>query len=265
MEKIKFILFVLNLFVVSFTLAQSVDIEGQVLAVSDVEGIHVINKSSNKYTTTTVSGKFTISAKLNDTIVFSSVKYKLTAVLILPETIEQKKMVIMLEEQVNVLDEVLVGKVLSGDLEFDVKNAKVDKPLDFYDVGIPGYTGKPKTQSERRLYEADGGKMIPYLGFGFAVNFHKLMNAISGRTKMLKERVRLESNEILMYKIRAELSEEFFKKHLLDESLLVEFFYFCSEDPNFESRCKGKSELEVYEFIEEKYIEYKANTLEVKD
>ena len=145
------------------------------------------------------------------------------------------------------------------DLEFDVQNSDVEKPIDFYDVGIPGYTGKPKTQSERRLHEADAGKMIPYVGLGVSVNFHKLMNAISGRTKMLKERVRLEDNEVLIYRIKAELSEEFFKTHPLNENLIIEFFYFCSEDKDFESRCKGKSGIEIYQFLEEKYILFKAN------
>jgi len=259
MGKIKQFSFILFLFFFSIGLAQSVEIEGQVFGESDVEGIHVINKTSNKNTTTTTIGTFTIYAKLNDTIVFSSIQYKLIAVRVTSETIAQKKIFISLEEHVNVLDEVLVGKVLSGDLELDVKNADIEKPIDFYDVGIPGYTGKPKTQSERRLHEADAGKMIPSIGFGFSLNFYKLLNTLSGRTKMLKEHVRLEANEVLMYKIKAELSEEFFKTNPLDEGLLLEFFYFCSEDENFVTRCNGKSQIDVYLFLEEKYDEFKSN------
>ncbi|MFT5215918.1 MAG: hypothetical protein ACI83H_001035 [Glaciecola sp.] len=259
MAKIKQLFFILFLFSFSIGLAQSVEIEGQVFGESDVEGIHVINKTSNKNTTTTPIGTFTIYAKLNDTIVFSSIQYKLIAVRVTSETIAQKKIFISLEEHVNVLDEVLVGKVLSGDLELDVKNANIEKPIDFYDVGIPGYTGKPKTQSERRLHEADAGKMIPSIGFGFSVNFYKLINTLSGRTKMLKEHVRLEANVVLMYKIKTELSEEFFKTNLLDEGLIMEFFYFCSEDENFVIRCNGKSQIDIWLFLEEKYDEFKIN------
>lgn len=245
---------------VSIGLAQTVEIEGQVFANSDVEGIHVINKTSKKYTTTTASGSFEIEVKLSDTIVFSSVQYKLTAVQITDEVITEKKLSIFLEEQINALPEVTVGKVLSGDLEFDVKNANVEKPIDFYDVGIPGYTGKPKTQSERRLFDADNGKAISiFNGAPLQINLYKILNSLSGRTKMLKERVRLEANDELLYNIKAEFSEVFFKTHPLDESLMVEFFYFCSDDENFESRCKGKSALEVYEFLDEKFIEFKKN------
>jgi hypothetical protein len=265
MGKIRSSLIFVFLFLISICFAQSIDIEGQVLGDADVEGIHVINKTASKFATTSASGTFNISVKLNDTIIFSSLQYKITAVFVSSEHILQKKMIVKLEEQVNVLDEVIVGKVLSGDLEFDVQNSDVEKPIDFYDVGIPGYTGKPKTQSERRLHEADAGKMIPYVGLGFGVNFHKLMNAISGRTKMLKERVRLEDNEVLIYKIKAELSEEFFKTHPLNENLIIEFFYFCSEDKDFESRCKGKSGIEVYQFLEEKYVLFKANINTTRD
>ncbi len=265
MERIRLFFFSIILFSVSIGLAQSVEIEGQVFANSDIEGIHVINKTSKKYTTTTASGSFEIDVKLNDTIVFSSIQYKLTAVRVSTEIITEKKMTIFLEEQINALPEVTVGKVLSGDLEFDVKNAEVEKPIDFYDVGIPGYTGKPKTQSERRLHEADAGKMIPSIGFGFSLNFYKLLNTITGRTKMLKERVRLEANDELMYRIKEELSDEFLKTHPLDESLIMEFFYFCSEDPNFVSRCKGKSGIEVHQFLSEKYMEFKANIKVSKD
>ena len=260
MGKIKHNLFYISLFLTSIGFAQSVDIEGQVFGDDDVEGIHVINKTSKSYTTTTASGSFTINAKLNDTIVFSAVQYKLIAVRVTSEIIKEKRMTILLEEQVNALPEVTVGKVLSGDLELDVKNAEVEKPIDFYDVGIPGYTGKPKTQTERRYYDANNGKLFNGLSF----NFYKFLNSVTGRTKILKERVRLEANEVLMYKIKEELSEEFLKANPLDESLVVQFFYFCSDDAQFEARCRGKSNIEIYEYLVEKYKEFK-NNLNSKD
>lgn len=242
-----------------------VTITGLVLASGDVDGIHVINKSSNTFATTGTQGDFSILAKINDTLVFSSIKYKILAFKISPETILEQKMIVQLEDQVNVLDEVIVGKVLSGNLNMDVQNTEINKPIDFYDVGIPGYKGKPKTQNERRLYEADAGKMIPYVGLGMAVNFHKLMNAITGRTKMLKERVRLESNDVLMYQMKAQFSDDLFSTYPLNESLRMEFFYYCSEDEYFEARCKDKSDLEIFEFLKEKILSYKKNSTLTKD
>ncbi len=252
------------IFIVYAVQSQTVEINGIVIAATDIENIHVINKTANRFATTDKLGGFKIRAKVSDTIVFSSVQYKLKAIVISPTHIKERKMIVELTDHVNVLDEVLVGKILTGDLDSDVKNSDAERPIDFYDVGIPGYKGKPKTQSERRLYEADHGKMVA-IGLGVGLNLNKLLNKISGRTKKLKERVRVESNDVLMNSIKSRLSDDFFKVYILDETLHTDFFYFCSEDENFEKRCKEKSDIEVFEFLAEKYVDYNANLKEGKN
>jgi hypothetical protein len=250
--------------------SQTIDLEGIVIGTSDVENIHVINKTSNKFTITNKLGVFKIPAKLNDTLMFSSIQYKLKAVVVLARNIKEKYIVVSLTESVNVLDEVVVGKVFTGSLDSDVKNTKTNRPIDFYDVGIPGNTGKPKTQNERRLYEADHGKFINGVngstyGLGFGINLNKILNRVTGRTKKLKSYVRLESKDVLLNRIKSRLTDNFFKIYYLDEKLRTDFFYFCSEDKNFENRCKGKSDIEVFEFLVEKIIEYKSNLNEKKE
>ena len=158
----------------------------------------------------------------------------------------------------NQLNKVIVGKVLTGALDSDIENEGEERPMDFYDVGIPGYVGKPKTQVERKLYEADHGK---YYAFPFVLNTNKILNAITGRTKKLKEHVRLERNNTLIYKVRANVGEIFFKSHPLDKDKQMDFFFFCSDDPQFELRCSGKSEIEIYEYLDEKYKDYLTNLL----
>lgn len=238
--------------------AQTIEISGMVVGTEEVENIHVINKTSNKFATTNSLGAFKIEVKLSDTLVFSSIKYKLKAVEVTSKHLKDKRITVFLEENVNELDQVVVGKILTGQLDSDVKNADKDRDLDFYDVGIPGYTGKTKTQSERRLYEADAGKLV-YLGLGAGVNLNKLLNKITGRTKELKERVRKEHNTVLLNSIKDRLSESFFKTYPLEESQRTDFFYFCSEDPTFELRCKEKSDIEIVEFLAEKMLAYKEN------
>ena len=242
----------------TFTFSQTFEIQGVVTGSSDVENIHVINKTSNMFATTNKLGAFNIKVKLSDTLVFSSVQYKLKSILVTPKIIIEKKMTVFLEDRVNELDEVTVGKILTGSLDSDIKNSDAERPLDFYDVGIPGYTGKTKTQSERRLHEADAGKYVA-IGLGVGLNLNKILNKITGRTKKLKERVRKEHNDDLLTSIKANLSENFFITYPLDESFKTDFFYFCSEDENFEDRCRGKSDIEVFEFLAEKIVAYKAN------
>lgn len=144
MKKIKLILCVI--FITSIAQAQTVEINGSVIA-EDVEGIHVMNKTLNKYTTTNQLGGFTIEAKVQDTIVFSSIQYKFLSVIVSKANVDSKSITVNLIDNVNELDEVTVGKVLTGDLSSDVSNSEAEKPIDFYDVGIPGYTGKKKLKT----------------------------------------------------------------------------------------------------------------------
>lgn len=236
--------------------AQTVQLYGEIIADQDLEGIHIINKTSNTFTTTNALGKFMISAKYQDTIVVSSVQYKPTEVLVTYQHMRNGAIRIFLEEQVNVLDQVIVGKVLTGDLASDIKNSDAKRPIDFYDLGLPGYTGPRKTERERELFTATtGGGIVPLF---------PIINAITGRTKMLKHHVFLERKTVLTNVIKARLKDDFFSVYPLEEKYRQEFWYFCSEDEAFEKRCKGKSDIEIFEFLVEKHEEFLENLKERK-
>jgi len=147
---------------------------------------------------------------------------------------------------------VVVGKILTGDLLLDIGNSDAKRDINFYDVGIPGYTGKPKTQKERRLFEADAGKMVVIAPLFIGVNIHKLLNRISGRTKELKKAVKLEEQVDCMNTIKSEFSNLLFADYQIEEHLKIEFFYFVAEDPKFEMICKAGNDFETYEFLIQK-------------
>jgi len=232
---------------------------GKVTSKSDVENIHVINSTAQEFSVTDKNGEFKIPVKLRDTIVFSSIQYKLKEVIVTRQMIENKAVLVKLDEQINVLDEVVVGKILTGNLLNDINNMDGDGPINFYDVGIPGYTGKIATQTERRLSEASGFK--PNLGssgfgLGGSVGFTPIINAITGRTKKLKNRVKLEEKTVLMERIKRKLSKDFFASNPLEEDLRMDFFYFCSDDVNFLKSCKNASDFKVLLFLRMKYKQY---------
>jgi hypothetical protein len=260
MLKIELSFFIFTLCLIQDIASQTIAISGKVESNSNIENIHVINTTAQVFTVTNSEGEFTISASLNDSILLTSVQH-IPKNIIIDETIFLTKTItVKLEELVNQLDEVTVGKVLSGDLNLDINNTEGDPPINFYDVGIPGYTGKIATQSERRLSEAGEFKPSMLLGLlGGGLPLDPIMNGISGRTKMLKNRVEIERKADLLHKIRTNLSEDFFSIYKLDEILRADFFYFCEEDPNFQLRCKNKSDMEVLEFLKEKMMQYKQN------
>tara|TARA_R110002012_G_scaffold321969_1_gene552895 strand:+ start:29569 stop:29742 length:174 start_codon:yes stop_codon:yes gene_type:complete len=55
--------------------SQTTDLDGQVITNLDAENIHIINKTSKKFTITNASGAFVIPSKLNDTIIISSIQH----------------------------------------------------------------------------------------------------------------------------------------------------------------------------------------------
>ncbi|WP_308990582.1 hypothetical protein QLS71_003770 [Mariniflexile litorale] len=243
-------------------LSQTVEISGKVDSEIDSENIHVINKTGLVFTITNSKGEFKILVSLNDTLSFSSIQHQPKIVVVDKNMLLFKAMRITLDEQINELDEVLVGKVLTGNLLLDITNVKGDAPINFYDVGIPGYTGKPATQSERRLSEASsfnpkaGGSLG---GVGGSVSATAIINAISGRTKMLKNRVEIEMKEELMQSIKGRLAKDFFASNPMEDDLKMDFFYFCADDENFIKYCKNETDFKILIFLRHKYKQYMSN------
>jgi hypothetical protein len=163
-----------------------------------------------------------------------------------------------LVEKTNELNEVIVGKILTGSLQSDLENSDAKTEINFYDLGIPGYIGKPLTQNERKLHDADAGPM-GYVGLGFGLNFHKLLNRISGRTKKLKEIVALDDRDKCINRLRNDYESIIFEKDTLAENLRNEYFLFSQEDVNFLKLCEEKNEIKLLEYLQQKLKAYKKN------
>ncbi|OIQ27915.1 MAG: hypothetical protein BM564_10985 [Bacteroidetes bacterium MedPE-SWsnd-G2] len=256
-RKIRLLFIVALLFGCSSLFSQSIELSGNVIASGDVEGIHVINVSYSRFTTTNEFGEFTIPARVNDTLKFTGIKYEVAVVVLSPLLYQTKTLEVVLKDNINVLDEVIIGEILTGDLLLDLENSDAKPGINFYDLGLPGYKGKPKTQSERRLFEAtSGGGFIP---------LNPILNGISGRTKMLKNQVRLERQDKCMNAMRSEFSEILFRDNYLEEDLRSEYFYFCADHEDFRSLCDIDNEMEILMFLQNQLKAYKANRAESRD
>lgn len=256
--KLLFIFFGISLNVL---FAQNKELKGLVKSTikDDVEGIHVLNVSQSIYSTTNIKGEFVIPAKLGDTISISSIKYEIESISINKKHIDEEYLEIVLKEKINQLDEVIVGKVLTGDLSSDIKNTKIEDEINFYDVGIPGYTGPRMTQNERRLYDADSGKFFYFYGIAASINVYKILNRISGRTKRLRKIVEEERLDRFILRIRDLHLESLFADTTLTEQQIAEFFYFCGDDKEFVIWCSNRSDIEVFEKLQKKLVIYEGN------
>lgn len=238
--------------------AQRKDLKGQLIADDEVEGLHIQNRTAAKYTISNEDGSFVIPAKATDTLIISGVKYQTQELIITQSYVDLGNFSVVLIENLNELDEVRVGKILTGSLESDLENSDAKTEINFYDLGIPGYKGKPLTQNERKLHDADAGPM-GYIGLGAGVNLHKLLNKISGRTKKLKAIVALDNEEKCIARLRREYEKTIFRTDTLAENLKNEYFYFCQEDEGFKALCEENNDLKAIEFLQRKLKAYNKN------
>lgn len=151
--------------------------------------LHVINLSLQKGTVTNTGGRFTIPVRINDSLYVSAIQFEPKTVVVTPGIFSQGRITIALTEKNTQLNEVKVSDLyLSGRLGDDAKLPKLEKPFTAEDAGLPRYTGPRLTLEERRLYTAThtAGGLVPV---------DAIINAISGRTKRLKEYVVISNME----------------------------------------------------------------------
>ena len=230
--------------------AQLRDIKGKISASNDLEGIHVLNKTALKYTVTDTDGSFVIPVKLNDTLTISGLAYKTKNVIITTSFLNKTEIIINLEDEITQLDDVILGRVLTGSLNSDIKNTETEAPINFYDLGIPGYIGKQKTLSERKLIAAtSSGGGLPLI---------PLINAISGKTKKLKERVKQDKKIECVNRLRNEYRETLFENQNSSETEQNKFFNFILDSEEIEKICKSKNPLLKIDFLNKELKLFKA-------
>ena len=109
---------------------ERLEVKGVILSDNnDVENVTIYNTSSNKGTITDNKGAFVIKVALNDIIEISALQFQTVSITIDVETIKSKQLKIHLVEQVNQLDAVLLSSGLTGNIETDILDVKVVKPI----------------------------------------------------------------------------------------------------------------------------------------
>lgn len=241
---------------------QQKELQGKVVAQGkDVTGVVVRNINSRKATITDEKGNFSIAAKQNDTLIFLAVQFKNKIIPLTAEVFNTSFITVPLEEFVNELNEVIVSPYnLSGDIDKDIQNLKLEKDVSAEALGLPNADVKIATQSERQLYDADHGKFFYYYVVGAAININKILNRISGRTKMLKKRVAVDKKYA-----QTQLVQDAFVDSLFIDSLKIpndsfsDFMYFCEVDEDFDAVVKTDDQLKIWEFLINKSEVYRKN------
>jgi len=228
--------------------AQYISLKGTITNNVDVEGIHILNKTSRFNTVSDSHGVFEIRVAIHDTLLFSSIKFILKEIVITDQIFKEEKLEIALEEMVNQLDEVIVGNRLTGNIATDLKNIKVEETFNFDDVGIPGFKGIPKE------------KIVPVAAAAFPtnVNIEALYKHISGYYRKLKTKRKWTAENNAIARIIDYYGFTFFEEAFqIPRNRIYDFLLFCSETTSLESDFEKQNlslVLEIFKVNSKEYI-----------
>lgn len=182
-------------------------LNGRVVADDEgVGGVFIINKATGTEKKSDAEGNFTIDAKPGDVITAYSNRTEVRDFAVSEQSFKEQPYVISINMQAYELDEVVVDKTLTPE------------SLELVPEGQKQYT-----PAEKKLFTATSG-------FGIDI----ILNAISGRTKMLKRAVETEKKEMLMEKIgNICTEEEIMTEYKIPEEYIRGFVYYVVEDREF--------------------------------
>lgn len=188
-------------------------LKGKIVSESTfLEDIHVINQTKSIGETTLRGGYFSISASVNDTLIFSAVHLKSFLHVVKEEDKAKDLLFIPMEALMTQLEEINLVKYQNITPE----------ALGIIPEGIKKYT-----PAERKLAAAGEFKwysplLIPVGG----MSVDGLINSISGRTSMLKKELAVERKEMLLEDVKFYYDREFIVNKLQIPEEYVEGFYF---------------------------------------
>lgn len=177
-----------------------------------IGNIFIINKNTGAEKKSDALGNFSIEAKAGDVITAYSQKTEVRDFIISEKSFEENPYIISVNTQTYELDEVVVEKRVTSE-----------------SLGLVPPGQKQYTPAERKLFTATSG-------FGIDI----LLNALSGRTQMLKRAVETEKKEMLLGMIGNICTEEELKtEYKIPEEYIRGFVYYAVEDKEFAAALKA--------------------------
>ena len=215
-----------------------------VCSIKNLSDVNVTNLRSET-TTVSVNGEYSMFVKVGDTIQFSSIQIETKKDIIQESDLAKSLFVSSLNPKVIALDEVEI---------------KEYKNINAVSLGILDKPAKKYTPAERKLRAAGelhwySPLLIPLGG----MSVDGLINAISGRTAMLKKELEVEKKEMLLKKIEYQFDPEYFTNNLkIPQEYVKGFWYYAIEEPRLvnEINSKNKSMAKfIFAELATKYLE----------
>ena len=221
-------------------------LKGKVIvdSLENSSGVHVVNLTAETGTTTGENGIFRILAKEGDTLFFSSIQFEHSRVVV-NEVSMQQILQVRLIKKFNELDEVQLDDIrLTGDIAKDINLV----PKSIYEklgMAFP----KPRPSSlELAVQSAKGnGPLLT------------IINTLNGKIKQLEKAEENNELSIVVNKGLNLVGKSFFISQLgIEESEVINFLFYCAEDPEYSRLVGEKKLLKLIEYFETKIDSFKA-------
>lgn len=180
-----------------------------------VEGVNIVNETTQKSTRSGENGKFALFLKEGDFVVFSAVNLVTLRKKIASADLEKSVLIFQMQLESIPLDEVVV---------------KEETKITAENLGIIPYGQKKYTVAERRLATARSGLL------------DRPLNWMSGRTTMLKKELAVSEKEQLMAKLEYLFEEKYYVETLkIRNDYIRDFQLYCVNNNDFASSLKAKN------------------------
>lgn len=250
-------------------------LRGKILADSmEVENITILNITTNIGAVSDSDGRFSIRARVNDTLVFQGLAYVSQKYILTESDFLVDEFKVKLEVKVNELDEVVVTpNSLTGVLEVDTEKIKV------YGLDLAGIDVSKLSPDEIRntkpINPATDWNFSPLRGINFLAIFGMF---VSKEQKEKRKQERIEKYEEELWE-REVLSKSFYE-HLMKRYShnffitnlkiknedIVSFIAFAQPDYSEMSKMlKYENEIQLVEYLVQKSMEYNSNKKTKKD
>ncbi len=259
--KLIFLVFIVTSVLPNFGYSQknTIQLTGKVSnPYNEISDVLIVNLNSKESTITDSLGVFKIEVSLKDSIQFTAVQYQTKQIVITNHIIDEKFVIVNLIQKLVNLDEVTVTPYnLSGKLNIDIESLNIESNVNSSTLKLPNADLEKMTHSERLLFEADQGKYF-YLGFGFTINTHKLMNKLSGRTKSLEQIVSNQKDIDLEKEILSKFTKEAISDGFdIHPESVNAFLTFCIFQDDFSKLSQSTSNAEIWNYLKRKSNEFK--------
>lgn len=202
---------------------------GKVVSYNEVvPGVYIINKRTGAEVKSDDNGLFNLEVKIGDELAVYGPKIITRDFTANKQWFDESPFILSVDQQFYELEEVVIENKITSE-----------------SLGLVPKGQKRYTPAERRLKAASDMQPTWLAGLGSvggAVPFDPIINALTGRTRMLKTALETERKEMLKDKIAGLYSEdELINEYHIPEEYVQGFMFYLIEDETFVAALKENS------------------------